>query len=290
MKFPWLLSFVALSILLFVPNHARGQPLVSRAKSIECVVANADLVIVARIVEFADQKKAEASTLHKATAAVEDVLKQDFFAKEPLQRVSVHLPYSASVLSRWMDQSCRLLLAIDEDAPTASKVIDLTDEGLEILTTDFTLLQSPEEVMKMARKAVRRMPASIKRIHTFGVRVPDEAIAGTRWEQYYQTGGHLVLNVPVDERLESRSHEYLRSDSYMQRVEGARALRYFKSDENIARLESLLHDPGWSYLRHPQHNDGLEVRHYGVRQEAYQTLKSWGVNPEEPVFREEVRN
>ena len=98
-----------------------------------------------------------------------------------------------------------------------------------------------------------------------------------------------MLKVPVDERLEARGHEFIKSDQYMRWGEGARALRYFKSDENIARLKGLLDDPGWSYLHHPDQNDGLEVRLYGVRDDAFQTLKSWEVDVPKPVIREEIQ-
>jgi hypothetical protein len=40
---------------------------------------------------------------------------------------------------------------------------------------------------------------------------------------------------------------------------------------------------------HAEENKGVEVRTYGVRQEAYQTLKSWGVDVKKPTIREEIR-
>ena len=133
------------------------------------------------------------------------------------------------------------------------------------------------------------MPAAVRRIHTFGLEVPREAVAGTKREEYYKTGGYLSLSVPVDERLEKRARDYCRSESYRRREEGVRALRYFKSDENIARVKRLLNDPGWAYLYHAQENKGIEVRIYGVRQEAYRTLRVWGIDVEMPVIREEVQ-
>lgn len=73
------------------------------------------------------------------------------------------------------------------------------------------------------------------------------------------------------------------------RDESVRALRYVQSDENVARLKSLLNDPGWGYLQHPSENHGIGVRDYVVRKTAFGTLKSWGVKVEQPVIREEVR-
>ena len=69
----------------------------------------------------------------------------------------------------------------------------------------------------------------------------------------------------------------LGSESYQER-EGGQALRYSKSDENATQIKALLNDPGWAYLHHAQENNGVEVRIYGVRDAAYKSLKSWGVD------------
>jgi hypothetical protein len=180
-------------------------------------------------------------------------------------------------------------VAYNEYSPSGTTVIELVPDRLAVLTADFKLLRDPEAVIKSARETARRMPTAVKRIHTFKLRVPREAIPGTEWEKYYATGGHLVLSVPVDQRLEKRAHDYIRSEDYQKRTEGARALRYFKSDDNVARVTRLLNDPGWAYLRHAQENNGIEVRLYGVRLEAYQTLKAWGIEVGKPLTREEVR-
>ena len=180
-------------------------------------------------------------------------------------------------------------MATNEYAPSATTVIELAPDGLEVLTADFTLLRDPEAVVQAARDTVRRMPSNVKRIHTFGMEVPREAVAGSKWNKYYETGGYLVLSVPVDERLEKRARAAIRSGSFRKRAEAARILRYFRSDENLERLRTLLDDPGWDYVRHAEENQGIEVRIYGVRQEAYRTLESWGVDVEKPKFREEVR-
>ena len=166
-----------------------------------------------------------------------------------------------------------------------TRVIALTDEPLEILTADFQLLRDPEAVIRIAKETVSRFPAGVRRVHTFPVSVPREVVIGTKWE----SSGGLELAVPVDERLEKRAQDGILSANFLTREESARALRYFKSDENVARVKTLLNDPGWGYFKHPSQNNGIEVRHYGVREAAFGTLKSWGVNVEKPVIREEVR-
>jgi hypothetical protein len=263
--------------------------LFGHAESIESTVANADLVVIGKLVESGGGEQADASEGQEATIAVEETLKEDLFSVKGHQRLRVHLRCPASVLANWKNHSQRLLVTVKDDAPSATTVIVLADKSLEVLTADLALLHDPEAVIRVAKETVRRMPAAVRRIHTFGLVVPRKAVARTKWEQYYETGGHLVLSVPVDERLEERAHDYIRSESYQRRGEGVRALRYFKSDGNIARAKKLLNDPGWAYLYHAPENKGIEVRIYGVRHEAYRTLKSWGVGVEKPTIREEVR-
>ena len=289
MRSAWLKSLVAVGISLVASVRAHAQPLFGHAESIECTIANADLVVIGKLAEFGGGEPADERAGHEATIAVEETLKEDLFTIEPYRRLRVHVLCPESVLATWKDHSRRLLVAVKEDAPSATTVIELARDGSEVLTADLALLRDPEAIIRIAKETVRRMPASTRRIHTFRLTVPREAVAGTKWEAYYGTGGCLVLSVPADERLERRAQDYIRSQSYMRREEGARALRYFKSPENVARVQGLLNDPGWAYLRHASENRGTEVRIYGVRREAYRTLKSWGVNAEKPKIREEVR-
>src|SRR5262249_51934616 len=182
---------------------------------------------------------------------------------EHRDRLRVRLPQPASILAGWKDRSSRLLLAAEGDPPAATGVIDLADQELQVLTADLTLLRKPDEVIRAANETVRRLPG-VKRIATFSLRVPREAVAGTRWEAYYQTGGYVTVTVPVDERLEKRAREYLSSKSYGQREEGARALRYFKSDENLTRVKALLNDPDWAYVHRAAENRSTELPVYCV--------------------------
>jgi len=261
--------------------------LIPHAQSIESTVANADLVFIAKLVKFgdgerADVERADGRQVYWATIAIEETLKKDLFQIEPYERLSIYVPGPASALADWTKRSCRLLVALASDAPKATQVIELAEGKLEVFKADLTLLRKPDAVIQAAREAARRTPPGVKRIHTFGLKVPRELCAGTQWEQYYHTSGHLVLSVPVDKHLEKRAQDYLRSESYLKRAEGVRALRHFKSDENIARVRPLLDDPG------RYHAQGVETI-YVVRREAYETLKSWEIDVKKPVLREDVR-
>jgi hypothetical protein len=276
-----LISLVAigLSWLVSVPAHA--QPLFGRAESIESTVLNADIVVVGKLVTFGGEPVDETGR-RPATIAVAETLKG-----EHGERLSLQLLHSVSVLTKWKQDAGLLLVAVQGDGPTGTRVIDLADKELAVLTADFTLLRKPEDVLRSARETILRLPG-VKRIDTFRLQVPAATVAGTKWQTYYQTGGYITLTVPVDERLEKRAREYIGSQSYRQREEGAQALRYFRSDENIARVKALLNDPGWAYLKRAEENNGVEVRVYGIRQAAYDTLNYWGVKAKMPMIRETI--
>ena len=155
------------------------------------------------------------------------------------------------------------------------------------MTADVRLLRDPEAVIRAARAAVTRLPANIKRVHTFDLQVPRNVINGTSWETCYDTGGHLRLSVPVDQHLEKRAQDSVRSGDPHRRAEGAKALAYFKSDENIALVRPLLNDPGVTYVQ-PAYEGRAGERVFGARHSAYETLKAWGIVVKQPVFREEV--
>ena len=284
MRAACLTSLITFGVVWAAAQTTHAQPLVAGAESIESTVVNADLVFIAKLVKLGDGKQVEGREVHAATIAIEQTLKKEVYNDEPYELLQVSIPGDAAVLTDWMERSCRLLVVYEEYAPYATTVIELVPGKMEVLTADFTLLREPETVIRAAKEALRRISPAVKRIHTFGLDVPRELIAKTRWDKYHG----LILNVPVDEQLEKRALKYIRSESYREREDGVRALRYFKSDENATQLKAMLNDPGWAYLRHAQDNNGVEVRIYGVRDATYKTLKSWGVDVDMPTIREEV--
>jgi Leucine Rich repeat len=282
MRPPRLKPLLAICISWVASAQTHAQPLFSSNECIEYIVANSDIVVVGKLLELGGEGRSDRGEWREATIGVEETLKG-----EHGRRLSVRLPYRLPVIARWKDRSCRLLVAVTGNPPTSIRVIDLTDEKWGALAADFTFLRKPEDVIRVARETVRRMPG-VTRIQSFGLSVPREAIAGTGWEECYGTGGYLGLTVPVDERLEKRAQEFILSREMLRRGEGAQALRYFKSVENIARVKSLLDDPEWAYQHMAQENEGLEVRIYVVRQAAYETLQYWGVDAKMPVITEET--
>jgi hypothetical protein len=277
----WIIGF-SLSLIASIQAHA--QPLVPRTESIESTVANSDLVFIATVVNFRRAEQDNDRDAHVVTIAIEEAVKQELFRDEPYRGLSLQITRPASVLAGWKERSSRLLIAHNDYAPKQPTVIELVPDKLEVMTADVRLIRDPDALIRLARTAVSRLPANIKRVHTFELQVPREVVAGTRWEKYYNTGGHLILSVPVDQHLEKRAQAYVRSKSPHRREEGAHALAYFKSDENLALVKPLLNDQEITY-----DGDKGGERIYGARYSAYRTLKAWGIDVEQPVFREPVR-
>ncbi len=274
----------AIGLLVSEPRQAHSQPLCARAESIESTVFNASVVAVGRIVSFDAGGESRDPDERNVTFEVEEMLKG-----RHREQLRVRARWPASTLRRWScDDQSRLLVATRGDPLVSTAAIDLDDPELAVLTGDFNLLRNPDEVLRNARDAVRKMPG-VTRIQTFDLVVPRELVRETKWSEYYRTSGHLTLTVPVDATLERWAIEHVDSRHLMECEAAARALRYFKSDENIARVKLLLDNSQWACFRQASENQGIEVRHYSVRQAAWQTLTFWGIDVERPTIRERVR-
>ena len=172
-----------------------------------------------------------------------------------------------------------------------------------IFTVDLKLLKEPEEVLRAARAAVveegkGRQPGS------YGMSLPRGIMQATG-----TSGDANGLIVPIDHRLEEAARRWIESPeaipvrlgvvrskddairhySGLLRLEGVRALRNFKSDENIAVLKGLLGSPdSWHRKIEERGRAGVTEKVYFIRMEAYETLRGWGVMVGEPVLREPI--
>jgi HEAT repeat protein len=92
--------------------------------------------------------------------------------------------------------------------------------------------------------------------------------------------------VPVDDRLERQARQWTRSEDWLLRKEGAKALGYFRSDENVAILKRLLDDPSYSTEVKEEGGQVIEIaRDYFVRAAAYASLQKVGIHVAKPVLR-----
>ena len=183
--------------------------------------------------------------------------------------------YYEQALAKAKKRGDQLLVAVGGDQPYA---FVLQDSG--VLTADFRLLEGDEAVIRAAKEAISRVPANVKRIHTLTLWKPESV--------KLDMGQPLKLNVPVDERLEKLTKGLLESKSPEDRIAGLEAIRYFKTEENIASARKLLADPYKIQLRDTK-TAGLKPYYsYEIRKAAWNTFRVWGLTVNKPTLREEI--
>ena len=172
-----------------------------------------------------------------------------------------------------------------------------------IQTMNLKVLKKPEDILKAARAAVAGA-GKRGRTRNHAVDLPRGIMQATG-----TSGDATRLIVPIDPRLEATARHWIESPediplrlgvvesreeamrfySGLLRLEGVRALRHFKSDENVAILKGLLDDPAFWHQTGEEHDRvGITEKVYYVRRAAFETLREWGVEVESPVLRESV--
>jgi hypothetical protein len=91
----------------------------------------------------------------------------------------------------------------------------------------------------------------------------------------------------VEPSLEKFAREKINATNAMYRVEGIKALRYFKSAANIKLLKPLLNDPAFQDW-FTQNVVWKTKRSYYTRQAAYEVLQEWGVPSAKPLMEEDL--
>jgi hypothetical protein len=175
---------------------------------------------------------------------------------------------------------------------------------LPIFTVDLRLLTKPEEVLQAARAAVVE-GGKVERVRSHEVHLFYDVMRVTG-----QSGDANILYVPIDGRLEAAARAWIKSPGDILRrlgiarpegvnhrwaltdplrSEGVRALRHFKSDENIVILKGLLDDGAFSRSEvETGEQDGITEKVYYIRKAAFETLRGWGVEVNEPVLKERL--
>ncbi|PAY17457.1 hypothetical protein CKO51_21315 [Rhodopirellula sp. SM50] len=270
------IAIVVSGFALFAIDHAMAQPLVYTAESLESWVINADRVWIARIVRVRDEPIPGGSEMPGITIAVEETLKYPIFEQRH-EKMGLFVEHPTAQFKDFEKHSSRLLIAHSDQHQFAPKLIELTPGKVEGLRADFTILRTPEAVVQAAREIIGRVPPNVRQLHTVCLTIPADVSFDSK------LGPHGQLIVPVDEQLETLAIGLLNSESYSKRSKAAEVLRYFKSEANIDRLRALLKDTGYSEQRA---DDRTRTKYYGVRDQAYQTLKAWGIKVERPEILE----
>jgi len=265
------LSLSLLAIFAAFPLHSQIHPV---CESLDFMIAHADKAVVGRIIDFGTATPAKFGTAYQQpfAVAVEETLKG-----ADLQQLSLDLDQTWGSQFGWklpfshgddsLIHSHRLLIVQRINEPPYGPhffVFDLDSGGLSVVTADLTVLTKPDDIMRAAKDDIRRTPMSVKPKpgDSFTWVTPQEPLKGTAYH-----GCDVV--VPIDERLEKRAHNLLSEPDNKNITEGhlaaLRAIRFFKSDDNIRLLNGLLNDSDMS-----------------IRKEASAVLESWGADAANP--------
>lgn len=168
-----------------------------------------------------------------------------------------------------------------------------------LFTMNFEILEGRQQILAATRAAIRAEPA--KRSISYEIPIP-RMLA----DRVGPSGDANTFVVPSDSRLEKLAHRLidvpevvlarpilpatatdeqrklieagLKAGADSLRAEGARALRAFRSPENIERLKSLLDHP--ATIRRSETGE----REFFVRKAAYDILRAWDVEVAEPLL------
>jgi hypothetical protein len=241
-----LMTILAALLALTSSGPLLAQPIIIQRQSIDSTVAMFEQVFVGRIVEIGTPTTdGKSVAMQPVVFAVEEVLRG-----ERTKRIALpDFTYPTATLTGWQSHSNRLLIAVNHGAPSVSAVIDLDADSLEVWSADFVLIKKAADVIQAAKDEIRRTPTDSPRSPNVQMRPP-------RGDLY------LRLTIPADERLERRAHAILGGGDGWSREEAVEALKYFKSNENIRLLKSLLEDS--------------DIK---VGRKAYEVLTGWGVSP-----------
>jgi hypothetical protein len=141
----------------------------------------------------------------------------------------------------------------------------------EVYTVEMPKAKEPQKLVQAVRDAIAAAePVKELRAHR------------VEWPERFFT-----RIVPVNANLERHARRWITSDNDKLREQGAIALKYFKSEANIAALWKLLSDAATS--ADVTWKDGRVIeRHdvYYVRQAAFASLKVLGVEVRKPILKE----
>ena len=288
--------------LMCMAPPACGQPLFGRMDSMEWMAADSSLIARGTIEALSMEKERDRGLWHSVTFRVAETLKGEHRPAIQFMMQSNDVPSEIELIDRWQSRKPELLVFLHESkclvardnpryarcdfAPRTGRrdgsVLVLDSNGTSVFTLAHDALSQPEEIIRATKAAVAVRQERTKLCsHSF--MLPHDLVRETPWAQ---TGGGVKLSVPIDARLEAQARQWIKSQDGPQRVKGAQALIYFRSEANAAALKALL-DDGYSSQRVEHHQDRVERELvYGVREAAVTVLEAWCYERPQVIIRE----
>jgi hypothetical protein len=292
-------AFVVAVILLCHSATRAALPAYNPAESLECCVADSDIVLVGRVTRSISYPQAPSSRMiygwEIVTMRVSEVLKGE-------------VPGEVSFLafgwdgSWWKKDAADILVCLVKGvrfaksdptfaafplalrpAPwlyndTRLAAYPLDGSVAAISKADFTVLRTSDEILALARKiAAEPSPGLFEEIP-----IPeDRDVSGVRGLSTKSHGNRV--QVPVDAELERNAMRLAGSRDSRDRCYAAICLKHFRSPENERLLRAMLNDPT---TRDSYDGAIFRGRWYPVRWWAVKSLEEWGVSFEKPAVEE----
>ena len=290
---------LVLPLVLVLASEVRGQPLFYTVETLDWMAADSQVVVRAVVVDLVQEVDGSKRKWITVVIKVRETLKGQ------------HKPFHTYVVPdwdhhevlRWKKTERELLVFLADTKPVNigarwwgekaalyertlrngyGSVIELTAPAKlgtniahlgEIYTLDLQDPTEPKKILQYTRDAIAATE-KVKQLRQHHLIWPRGAATFTRV-------------VPVNELLERQARKWIGSDDPILREEGARAFKFFKSDDNVAALKKLLKDP--SFVTHQKHEGERIIethRTYQVRAAAFDSLKALDVEVPEPVLTE----
>jgi len=199
---------------------------------LEAVVHNSETVLLGKILKVEGEREQLGQMTYKIRFKVEEKIKGGdllgyfyLFAKR-------------EQIDAWIESGARLLLNSPYQTygnpGSASVFVDLTKPKLQQQLSlgeggVLNSVETSEELLEILRKTVQRLPG-VERIRTF--QMPTEPKFVKQAILLIQDGFPIVF-VPIDKPLETWAKRVIEGKTELRADRGTRALKNFKSDENI---------------------------------------------------------
>lgn len=290
---------LVLSLVFFLPADSGAQPLFYTVETLDWMAADSQVVVRAVVVDFAQEVDGSKQKWITVVIKVRETLK------------GRHKAFHTYVVPDWDDQEVLRWKKTEQElvvflADTKPVNVDVRWWAEKAALYERTLRSSSSSIIELSTPARLGMNiATFSKIHTLDLKDPTDpkkvlqytrdAIAAQekvkklrkhefRWPRSAVT---LTRVVPVNELLESQARKWVGSDDPILREEGARAFKFFKSDDNVAALKKLLRDPSFVTRQKQEGARIIEThRTYRVRAAALDSLKALGIQVPEPVLTE----
>jgi hypothetical protein len=280
---------LTVGLLLLTAHVTDGAPIL--VETLDWVIADADLVVRGTLTDFDRVRDKNELIWSTATIKVADTYKGE--KKDEIKMIAAHKSrFASDKLSDLAKEKKEVLLCLVKSERYKAKSADYVgqpwalrisegeidhaavelsgDSGAFVIVMDARVLARKDDILKAAAAAGK------------GAKTPTQgrvrAPASAEVVRKLSDGGPAWLLAPIDGRLEETAKDWLKTKELDFRLEGAKTLKLFKSDGNIALLKGLLEDP-------QSKTDG-KTKSYPIRKAAYEVLQEWKVEVKQPVIEE----